>query len=459
MANRPSKKRRKPRGGYSRPPKRRPAPRPAPEYDDEEMLSEFSDDTNNFYTDELVERERRMYSMPRSKKKPGKRDDKRGHKPGQNRKQQISKKKPEKKQPKRKPARSPEKAPKKTEKRKPISPAGRRIIRILSYGVIAAVVLIVGVVLSLTVLFKTQVYEVTGNTKYSEEELIDTCGISKGENIFLAPKGPAENRLKKNYPYIEEAHVSSGIPDTIRIAIIEADEGYLVKVSDQEYLVISTKGRILNSTADPSAYNLPIFIGPKLESGEIGDYVSYEDESVLDMIESITQTFADNGYQGITEIDATNTADISFTYDDRIKVRLGIPEALDYKVRTAMTIINENLDKNQTGAVTGVLDVSRCNQTKRSYFNEEAIHPSEVKPTEKPTEAAGGDGVAADGGVSDSSGYSGDSGGDYSFTEEDYSFYAGEGAYDSGLEAGEAGGESGSNDYADGGNDGDGYYE
>ena len=337
--------------------KTRPSRRPVePMRDDEDMLSEFSDDTNDFYSDESAQSRRRDHSREDKKAKQAK------------------------------------KKSKKQEKRKPKSPLQRKIIRILSYGAIIAVVLIVGVVLSLTVLFKTQAYEITGVTRYSEEEIIDACGISKGENIFLAPKSPAENRLKKTFPYVEEANVSFKIPDTIRIAVEEADEGYLVKLSGSDYLVISTNGRILNQVSDPSAYDLPIFIGPTLTSGAVGDYVSYEDETVVEMIRSITQTFTDNGYQGITEIDATNMANISFTYDDRIKVKLGIPEDLDYKVRTAMTIIKENLDKNQTGTVTGVLDVSRCNSTKRSYFNEQSIHPTEVKPSEKPTEAASGDG-------------------------------------------------------------------
>ena len=312
--------------------------------DDQEMLSEFSDDTNNFYVDERKERKIR-------------------------RKQDAAEKRERKKK----------------EKRKPLSPTQRKLIRVMSYAVITTVILAVGIILSLTVLFKTQAYEVTGSTKYSETEIIEACGIGKGQNIFLAPKRPAEKKIVSKFPYVEEAHVSFKIPDTIKIGIVEAVEGYLVKVSDTEYLVISTRGRILEKAADKGGYNLPIFIGPKPVTGEPGDYVSYEDDTVLDMIDSITQTFADNGYQGITEIDATDTGDISFTYDDRIKVKLGIPEELDYKVRTAMTIINENIDKNKTGSVQGILDVSRCNSTRRSYFNEQQLHPTEA-PTQDPSQ-------------------------------------------------------------------------
>ena len=312
------------------------------------MLSEFSDGYNEFYVDESASRER----------------------PEQERETQ-----------------SKTRAPK-----KPVSPLRRKLIRIIGTVAIITVVLVAGVVLSLTVLFKTQSYDVAGNTLYLDSDIISTCGIEQGENIFLAPRRPAENRIVKRFPYVEKAHVTFSIPDTIRIEITEATEGYLFKVSDTEYLVISTKGRILNRVADKSAYDLPIFIGPKLKSGDIGDDIRYEDDTVIEIIDSITQTFADNGYQGITEIDATNPAGVTFTYQARIKVKLGIPEDLSYKIRTAMTIITEKIDINANSSIQGILDVSRCNQTKRSYFNEQELTVA-TTPTESASETAseGGD--------------------------------------------------------------------
>ena len=345
---------------------------------DDNALNEFSRGNDDFYVDESQTRDRER------------RDDRK----------KTSGKKAKAKKP----------------ERKPMSPAQRKLIRILSTTAIITVILVVGVVLSLTVLFKTQAYEVNGNTRYEESAIISACGIGKGQNIFLAPKGAAEKRIKKEFPYIEDVDVGFRIPDTIKIDIEEADEGYLMKLSDTEYLVVSTKGRILEKTDTPQKYDLPKFIGPTLVSGEIGDYVSYEDETVVSLIDSITQTFADNGYQGITEIDATNTADISFTYDNRIKVKLGIPEDISYKIRTAMTIITENLDKNQSGTTQGVLDVSRCNTTKRSYFNEQSIAPTvaatqdPTAPTENPTESADEYTWTYDG-YSEDYGYYGDDGG------------------------------------------------
>ena len=377
-----------------KPDKARPVPRER-KREDAGALAEFSDEYNDFYVDEI--------ELSRVKERE---------------------------------ARAAAKESKRSE-RKPVSPLRRRLTRIISSVAIVGVILIVGVVLSLTVLFKTQRYEVIGNNLYLESDIISTCGISEGENIFLAPKRPAEERIMRRFPYIDSARVSFGIPDTIRIEITQATEGYLIKVSDTEYLIISTKGRILNRIADRTGYDLPVFIGPTPKSGELGDYVSYDDGDILDVIDSITQVFTDNGYQGITEINAVDQANLTFTYDNRIRVKLGLPEDLSYKIRTAMTIIRDNIDVNPDSKAQGVLDVSRCNVTKRSYYNEQDISETQA-PTQDPSEAST-EPVSSDDsgyGESDNSGNTGE----YEWTEDYSGDYDGSGDYYEWSDVGSDGG-------------------
>lgn len=270
---------------------------------------------------------------------------------------------------------------KKAKPKKPITPVMRRIRNVLTSFAIVAVVLIICVVLSLTVLFKTQNYEVSGSTRYTDAELIDTCGITTNENIFLANKNLAEKRLIKKFAYIEEADVSFAIPDTITIKITEAVESYIVKIGDTTYLVASSQGRILEKCESPEGYNLPMFLCSDISGGDVGDYIEYEDETTHDIINAIVTVFTDNGYTNITEIDATDTANITFTYDNRIKVKIGLPEDISYKVRTAMTIIIEKLDLNGSNTTEGELDVSNCNVTKKSYFREQSLIDAQVETT------------------------------------------------------------------------------
>lgn len=266
--------------------------------------------------------------------------------------------------------------------KKPISPLMRRIRNIITACVIVGVVLIVCVVLSLTVLFKTQNYVVTGNTKYSQDEIISTCGIKINENIFLANKKSAEKKIVKAYPYIEEAEVSFSIPDTITIDITEAVPAYVVKVTDSQFIIASSKGRILEIVESTENYDIPLFLGSDVTSLTVGEYVEFSDENTLDIIVDIVKVFVDNGYTGITEIDATDPAQLSFTYDGRIKVKLGLPENISYKVRTAMTIITEKLDLNGSDTTEGELDVSNCYETKKSYFREQSLIDAQTEPTQ-----------------------------------------------------------------------------
>lgn len=296
-----------------------------PSNNTDDVLSEFSNDNSNFYEDEVKKKNRANIDSSEIKK------------------------------------------------RKPATPTKRKAKKAVSFILIVGVLLIVTIILSLTILFKVQKYEVSGTTLYTSDEIIEKSGISPGENLFLASKGAAASRIEKSFPYVEKANLLIKIPDTLLINITEASESYLVKNGETEYLVISSKGRILNKTETPSDYNLPIFLGPQATVTEVGKDIEYEDDKVLKIINEISEVFSDNGYQNITQIDASNTANISFTYDGRIKVVLGIPEQLSYKIRTAMTIIEEKIDVNKTVLVEGELDVSKVSTTKKSYFNEASL--------------------------------------------------------------------------------------
>ena len=343
----------------------------------DDLLSEFSKKgRDDFFVDESSRRKITKKPLKKPAKKP---TDKPTHKSVNKSAKDAPKKsaKPPVKQ-----AFSKKKLSKKPKIKKPVTPLMRKIRNIIACCIIVAVVLIVCVVLSLTVLFKTQSYTVTGNTRYEQSEIISTCGISKNENIFLANKRSAEKKLMSAYPYIEAVDVSFSIPDTITIDITEAVPAYIVKVSDSQFLIVSSQGRILEQTDTIEGYDIPLFMGPDVSNAVVGEYVEFAQQDTLKIINEIVTVFVDNGYTGITELDATDPANISFTYDGRIKVKLGVPEDISYKVRTAMTIILEKLDLNGTTTTEGELDVSNCNTTKKSYFKEQSLIEAETQPTE-----------------------------------------------------------------------------
>lgn len=239
--------------------------------------------------------------------------------------------------------------------------------RIMASAITCGVVLLIGVILSLTVLFKTEKIEVEGNSFYSEDQILSYANVALQSNIFVGKMTATPDKIAEKLPYVESAKVDFVVPDTIKITITDAVPSYVI-MNDGKFLLISSKGRILDVVADNSS-NYPVLSSSSLKNTTVGEYVSYSDENVPVILEEISDSLSKNEFKGITGIDVTNTANIKLVYDNRIAVIIGLPEDIDYKIRTAMAIITEKLDPNKTGAIYGTLDVSSCSTTKTSRFN------------------------------------------------------------------------------------------
>lgn len=285
--------------------------------------------------------------------------------------------------------------------------------RIAVYSAIFAVVLIVGAVLCLTVLFKTEKITVEGNKYYSEEQIIAFSGVEMQENIFIAAITGTPEKITENLSYIEDTKINFSVPDTVIIKITNAVPAYVIK-NGSNYLLVSTKGRILEEIAE-NKDKLPELKCDKLKSTKVGDYVSFNDENVPEILEEISESIRKNKVEKVVGFDVSDTSQITLDYDHRIKINIGLPEDIDYKIRTAMAIINEKLDPNGTGTISGTLDVSACSTTKVSHFK-----PAEptTQPTTQPSTTAPVDSNST--GIDDN--YTWDDGtGDDSYSDDSYS--------------------------------------
>ncbi len=280
--------------------------------------------------------------------------------------------------------------------KKPMTAKQVRIKRILISAGLFAAVLVIGVVLCLTVLFKTEKINVIGDIYYEREQIIGFANVAEQQNIFIGTKNSTPGEIVKNLPYVESAQVDFEVPDTINITVKNAVPTYAIKDGDG-YLIVSSKGRIL----DNANYITEDLI--ELKCGEIntktkGEYIDFGDDSVSDILHSVAKSFSAYGDGKITGFDISNLSNIIINYDNRIDINIGLPDDIEYKIKTAFTIIDEKLDPNKTGTVAGTLDVSTCNKNKISRYKPAPIAPTTVPlATQPPTD----------------SGYSGNSVNDY----------------------------------------------
>lgn len=77
------------------------------------------------------------------------------------------------------------------------------------------------IVAALTLFFRVDTVVITGQQRYTEEEIREASGIAEGANLVLFNKYTAANNIVSALPYIEEISINRKLPDTLLIQVRE----------------------------------------------------------------------------------------------------------------------------------------------------------------------------------------------------------------------------------------------
>lgn len=273
---------------------------------------------------------------------------------------------------------------------KPVSHKARKFRSFVIYAAMVLFVILTGLILSLTVLFKTESIVVSGNTMYSDEDIISISGIDIGENIFLAGKKKAEENIEKAYPYVADAHVYFKLPDKIMIDITMAQPSYYIE-SLGGFYVVNDGGKVLEVTATDDEIDVPVIEGANVKGNAPGENVEYSSSLVATAVEEIFAAFSEHNAEKITAVNVQQgtggSVKFRYVYDDRIVVFLGLSDNLNYKIQSATAIIRDKIDVNNS-TIAGELDVSTAFDNNKCYFNEYTLLAPQIAPTENTEEVS-----------------------------------------------------------------------
>lgn len=245
----------------------------------------------------------------------------------------------------------------------------RRVFMVTGFVLFFAV-LVVGVIFGAKVLFQVDNIQVTGETRYSADEIRTAAGITTEDNLLLVNTGRSAAAVDALFPYLGKVEVRRHLPDTVEIYVEEATPSRAFEVGNQ-YLLVSDAGRILETTATLPEGMLCVK-GLELESTEPAKNIVIRDDTAAEAYEEIFAALAKENFTGITSVDFTDVYDITMLYDGRITMRLGSPSNLDYKIRFGMKIVTgadgDGLGKNDRG----VLDLSLVRDNNKAYFTTES---------------------------------------------------------------------------------------
>ena len=205
-----------------------------------------------------------------------------------------------------------------------------------------AVLVLLAIVFAPTIFFQVSKINVTGDTRYTSEQLIKSTGVKQGDNMFFLDTKQIAADLKDEYPYLDTVKLRRKLPSTLQIEVSDRTAALSIE-QNGKYLILDMSGKVLEKTKSAAKGTAKV-TGVPMKGLHVGDTVD-EDKygkaaSVMKLLE-LTDQYGMKKH--IKTIDVEKAYDVRVTYDKRYTILLGALEEsnLEHKIQFLKAILKE----------------------------------------------------------------------------------------------------------------------
>ena len=173
-----------------------------------------------------------------------------------------------------------------------------------------------------------------------------------GKNLIRVSTADVKKRLEP-IAYIKDCQISKKlIPATLYIKISENIPAAYLNI-DGRILVLDSAMTVIDDSNSISVGSVPQILGINTVKYSLGKTLQIDDPEKENIVSTILATASQTGIiNGITKIDAGNTLEITFNYDNRLMASCGTSLELERKVRMFKeTVTNASMAEDATGTV------------------------------------------------------------------------------------------------------------
>lgn len=206
-----------------------------------------------------------------------------------------------------------------------------------------------------TVFFRIKHVSVSGLTVYDDWRIIETSGITVGQNSYSFSKEDVEKAITKEFPYIKSVKIRHTSPSSVDLNITEDNAEYYFKL-DGEYFILSGTLKVLEIIKDSDLMSvrhpslIQIYISG-VSTAIVGKTLEFSSERYYSYVVDTLETFSQCSMAPyINIINCRNKFSVYFIFDNRYKIEIGDTEDLTMKLTFASAII-ENLSKSERGII------------------------------------------------------------------------------------------------------------
>lgn len=220
------------------------------------------------------------------------------------------------------------------------------------YKLLSMLVICGAIVAALTLFFRVNIVTVTGQERYTQQQILDASGIQTGDNLFLLNKYDVANQIITDLPYIESIRINRKLPDTLLVEVQECS-AVLAVVQESNAWLVSPSGKIVDRKAAAVADQYPVLDGCTLLSPSVGSSLALGTEYAKKQ-ESLLALLGQLDREGmIGEVNGVHLgqADIlTMDYAGRFQVEMHYHTDYSRDLRALRKTI-EKLETNETGTI------------------------------------------------------------------------------------------------------------
>lgn len=220
------------------------------------------------------------------------------------------------------------------------------------YVLLSFLLIIAALVAGSVVFFRVDDISVSGQVRYTQEEIIAAAQVQKGDNLFCISPPRTAQRITAALPYVRDVSIRHDLPDGLVILITESQAAASIQGPDGWFL-LDARGKLVElgpelfkSKAAPVTGITPLTptVGTPLA-------VAQEEQAKLDALTGLlTALEAHDMLDDLTSVDLTASNTVSFGFAGRFTAKVPVSCDFDYKVRSLEYVVGE-LEENETGLI------------------------------------------------------------------------------------------------------------
>ncbi len=223
-------------------------------------------------------------------------------------------------------------------------------IFIVIYRVLLLTLILVGGTYAVSIFFQISDIRVEGQTKYTQEEIIEVAGVQIEDNLIFAMDFMIRNKIMNTYPYVAEVKIVREFPDTLVISVTDGVPIATIR-SGFDYYLIDINGKVLEEVEESEISNYINVNGVTLSNIKLGENIADRELAEIDTLISLFTIYEEKGIlEFIDFVDLSKLYDIKFGYKERFTVEIGENEETERKIRFLISV-EERLGQSDTGII------------------------------------------------------------------------------------------------------------